>query len=83
MVRKIASLKGQIDCPNCFSLLEWDSIEDIKWVAGNKYITCPICRQNLILKDGVDYWVTSEGESGSGDQAVVGTAVVGESTVGQ
>ena len=82
MVKKIASLKGQIDCPNCFSLLEWDSIDDIKWVAGNRYITCPICKQNLILKDDVDYWITSEDGSEDGSQAVVGTAVVGQDTAG-
>ncbi len=82
MVKKIASLKGQIDCPNCFSLLEWDSIDDIKWVAGNRYITCPICKQNLILKDNVDYWITSEDGSEDGSQAVVGTAVVGQDTAG-
>lgn len=80
MVKKIASLKGQIDCPNCFSLLEWDSIDDIKWVAGNRYITCPICKQNLILKDNVDYWITTE-DGGDGSQAVVGTAV-GQDTAG-
>ena len=82
MVKKIASLKGQIDCPNCFSLLEWDSIDDIKWVAGNRYITCPICKQNLILKDNIDYWITSEDGSEDGSQAVVGTAVVGQDTAG-
>lgn len=80
MVKKIASLKGRVDCPTCFSLLEWDSIEDIKWVAGNKYIVCPECKSNIILRDGVDYWVEAEG--GGDSQAVVGTAVVGESTVG-
>ena len=56
MIKKIASLKGQVDCSNCFSLLEWDSIEDIKWVTGNKYIICPECGNNVILHDGVDYW---------------------------
>ena len=40
-VQKIKSLKGQIDSPRCFSLLQWDSTKDIKVSGGNKYIICP------------------------------------------
>ena len=90
MVKKIANLKGQVDCEFCFSLLEWDSIEDVKWSNGNRYIVCPVCKKHVILKDNVDYWVTGNGgddsqggdDTPSGDTAVVGTAVVGTATAG-
>ena len=56
-VQKIKSLKGQIDCPTCFSLLQWDSIKDVKVSGGNKYIICPQCGQSLYLDPEKDYWV--------------------------
>jgi len=34
-VKKIKSLKGEIDCPYCFSLLQWDNVKDIKVSNGN------------------------------------------------
>lgn len=48
-ITKISSLKGHIDCPYCFSLLEWDAIEDVKISNGSKFITCPECGEKLIL----------------------------------
>lgn len=49
MIRKIASLKGQIDCPYCFSLLQWDNVTDVHVSGGNKYVICPECHQHLML----------------------------------
>ena len=43
MIKKIASLKGQIDCPYCFSLLQWDNVTDVHVSGGNKYVICPVC----------------------------------------
>ena len=90
MIKKIASLKGQIDCPFCFSLLQWDEISDVKVSNGNKYVICPECGQNIMLDPKKDYWVTVEDDGGdSGDDgeagqnpAVVGQAVVGTAVVG-
>jgi len=65
MITKIASLKGQIDCPNCFSLLQWDSVNDIKTSNGNRYIVCPECGQSILLDPKKDYWITVE-ENGNG-----------------
>lgn len=59
-VQKIKSLKGQIDCPTCFSLLQWDSIKDIKVSGGNKYIICPQCGQSLYLDPNKDYWIEED-----------------------
>ena len=57
MIKKIANLKGRIDCPKCFSLLEWDNAKDIKVSNGNKYIICPECGQSLILKKGKEVFL--------------------------
>ena len=62
-VKKIKSLKGRIDCPNCFSLLQWDSIKDIKVSNGNEYVICPECGQALMLDKKTDYWVEGDGSS--------------------
>ena len=67
MIKKIANLKGRIDCPKCFSLLEWDNAKDIKVSNGNKYIICPECGQSLVLKKGKDYW--EEVNSSGGDSS--------------
>jgi len=70
MIKKIANLKGRIDCPKCFSLLEWDNAKDIKVSNGNKYIICPECGQSLILKKGKDYW-EEDSSNGSVDGITV------------
>jgi len=61
LIKKIASLKGHIDCPFCFSYLEWNDINDIQVFNGNKYIVCPECGKNVYLNDKKDYWDTSGG----------------------
>lgn len=61
MIKKIASLKGHIDCPFCLSYLEWNDIDDIHVFNGNKYVTCPQCNKNILLDDKKDYWDTSGG----------------------
>lgn len=85
MIRKIASLKGQIDCPYCFSLLQWDNVTDVHVSGGNKYVICPKCNQHLMLDPKQDYWIT-ESSDGEGEEdgrtAVVGTAIVGQDKVG-
>lgn len=58
MIKKIADLKGQIDCPYCFSLLQWDQISDVKVSNGNKYVECPECGRSLMLNQSIDYWVS-------------------------
>ena len=66
MIKKINSLVGRIDCPYCFSLLQWDNIEDIKVSNGTKYVICPECNKNIILDNKKDYWVEpNSGSSGS------------------
>ena len=83
MIEKIANLKGQIDCPYCFSLLQWDSVTDVHVSGGNKYVICPVCNQYLTLDPKRDYWITESSDSGGeGGPAVVGTAVVGKDQVG-
>lgn len=91
MIKKIASLKGQIDCPYCFSLLQWDNVTDVHVSGGNKYVICPVCNQHLTLDPKRDYWITEGSDSGGDDSgsgdgeggpAVVGTAVVGQDKVG-
>ena len=63
MIQKVATLIGQIDCPYCLSLLEWDDIADVKVSNGNKYIVCPECGKNVPLNEKIDYWVTKETSS--------------------
>ena len=98
MIKKIANLKGRIDCPYCFSLLQWDSVTDVHIFGGNKYVICPECNQHLMLDPKRDYWFTEKtdggddsgddsGEGGQGGDdtgrvAVVGTAIVGQDKVG-
>ena len=48
-------IKKQIDCPYCYSLLEWDSGEDLTTVNGNQYIICPECGQMIQLNPKQDY----------------------------
>lgn len=88
-IKKIASLKGRVDCPDCFSLLEWDSVSDVHVSNGNQYVICPICGKYINLDPKRDYWVEVEGgdEGGDSDEegqnpAVVGRAVVGTAVVG-
>ena len=75
-VKMIISLKGEIDCPYCFSLLQWDNVKDIKVSNGNQYITCPECGQNVLLDKEKDYWVESDDstpEGGSCNAVIVDT----------
>lgn len=91
-IKKIASLKGRIDCPDCFSLLEWDSVSDVHVSNGNQYVICPICGKYINLNPEKDYWVEVEGGDDSGSEegqnlalvgrAVVGTAVIGSDSTG-
>lgn len=60
MVKKIGILKGQVICLSCYSLVEWDSIDDVKVSNGNKYITCPECGKSISLVAGKDYWQEAE-----------------------
>ena len=93
MVKKIGKLVGQIDCPNCFSLLQWDSIDDVKVFNGNKFVVCPECGKNIPLDEKQDYWIAVEDDGSeegdeSGDtpgtrKAVVGTAIVGQDVVSE
>lgn len=64
MITKIKDLKGQIDCPYCFSLLQWDQINDIKVSNGNQYIVCPECGQSIVLDPKRDYWKQSKDNDG-------------------
>ena len=70
-VKKIKSLKGEIDCPYCFSLLQWDNVKDIKVSNGNQYITCPECGQNVLLDKEKDYWVESDDSTPEGGGELV------------
>lgn len=72
MIKKINSLVGKIDCPYCFSLLQWDNIEDIKISNGTKYVICPECGKNIILDNKKDYWVEPSSGSGSDDSGSSG-----------
>ena len=90
---KIANLKGQIDCPYCFSLLQWDSATDVHCFNGTEYVICPQCEQHIILNKDTDYWIAvedsdddDEGEGGDTPgtrKAVVGTAIVGQDKVSE
>ena len=57
MIQKVKSLVGQIDCPHCFSLLQWNNKEDVHVSNGNKYVICPECGQHIILDKFRDYWI--------------------------
>lgn len=74
MIKKINSLVGKIDCPYCFSLLQWDDIEDIKVSNGTKYVICPECEKNIILDNKKDYWVEPSSGSDEGGSSEGGTA---------
>lgn len=87
-IQKISKIVGRIDCPNCFSLIEWNSKEDVHISNGTEYIICPECGQHIILNKNTDYWIAiedSDDEEGNtpGRKAVVGTAIVGQDTVGE
>lgn len=89
-IKKIASLKGRIDCPDCFSLLEWDSVTDVHVTTGNKYVICPICGKYIDLDPKRDYWIEVTDDGGGSDEggegqnpAIVGQAVVGTAVTGQ
>lgn len=79
-ITKIANLKGQIDCPFCFSLLQWDDIKDIKVSNGNQYVVCPECGQTIMLKKGHDYWLTpdnsGQGQGGSSSQTTANSDII-------
>ena len=92
-IRKISKIIGRIDCPNCFSLIEWDSKEDVYVSNGTEYVICPECGQHIILNKDTDYWIAvedsdddDEGEGGDTPgtrKAVVGTAIVGQDKVSE
>lgn len=64
MIKKISDLTGKIACPACMSFLEWDSPEDIKTSAGNKYIKCPNCGYEIVLHRGVKHWKNDDLNNG-------------------
>ena len=74
-VTKLNNLIAKIDCPYCFSLISWDSPDDVQISNGNKYIVCPECGQVIQFKKGQDYWFEEEG-SGSSDAVANGALVV-------
>lgn len=95
MIKKVGQLVGQIDCPDCFSLLEWDNALDISIVNGNEFIVCPVCGKHIMLDPKLDYWVVKSSDGGGSDEGGEGggeggddepgnrKAVVGTAIVGQ
>lgn len=72
MIQKVKSLVGQIDCPHCFSLLQWNNKEDVHVSNGNKYVICPECGEHIILDKFRDYWIdptAKEDDDGDGDSS--------------
>ena len=88
-IQKISNIVGRIDCSNCFSLIEWNSKEDVHVSNGTEYVICPECGQHIILNKDTNYWIAVEGGSDDeGDtpgsrKAVVGTAIVGQDIVSE
>ena len=68
MIQKVKSLVGRIDCPHCFSLLQWNNKEDVHISNGTKYVICPECGEHIILDKFRDYWVDPN-ESEGGDES--------------
>ena len=42
-IEKIGNIKKYTYCPNCFSLIQWDSPQEEKTILGNKRVICPEC----------------------------------------
>lgn len=85
-IQKISNIVGRIDCSNCFSLIEWNTKEDVHVSNGTEYVICPECGQHIILNKDTNYWIAVEGGDEGGDtpgtrKAVVGTAIVGQDVV--
>lgn len=59
-ITKKESLKGYANCLNCYSLIQWDEITDIKVSNGNEYVVCPNCGNNIPLRKGQDYWFSEQ-----------------------
>lgn len=64
-------IKKQIDCPYCYSLLQWDSGQDITIISGNKYIQCPECGQMIQLQDKKNYFVNENSSSDSDSKTLI------------
>ena len=60
MIKKIASLVGQIVCPKCHYEIQWDTPDDIEYINGNKIITCPECNNKIMLLNDVDYLIEGD-----------------------
>lgn len=73
-VTKLNNLIAKIDCPYCFSLISWDSPDDVQISNGNKYIICPQCGQVIQFKKDQDYWF--EEESSESSDTVASNALV-------
>ena len=69
MIQKVKSLVGRIDCPHCFSLLQWDNKEDVHISNGNKYVICPECGEHIILNQYHDYWLEPEDSDSDSDDS--------------
>lgn len=87
-IQKISNIVGRIDCSNCFSLIEWNTKEDVHVSNGTEYVICPECGQHIILNKDINYWIAvedsdDEGGDTSGRKAVVGTAIVGQDIVSE